>query len=38
MPLTKTLLRNASARQKTYKLYDFDGLYVLVNKNGSKYF
>jgi len=38
MPLTKTLLRNASAGQKAYKLYDFDGLYVLVNKNGSKYF
>ncbi len=38
MPLSKTLLRKAEPRQKAYKLYDFDGLYIIVNNNGRKYF
>jgi len=37
MPLTKTSLNNAETRIKPYKLSDFNGLYVLVNKSG-KYF
>ncbi len=38
MPLTKSLINKAEPRLKPYKLYDFKGLYVLVNPNGGKYF
>ncbi len=34
--LNDTRIRNAKARERDYKLSDFDGLYLLVCKNGSK--
>jgi len=37
MPLTDTKIRNATPRDKAYKLYDGSGLYVLVHANGSRY-
>lgn len=37
MPLTDTAIRNARPREKTYKLGDGDGLVLLVNPNGSKW-
>lgn len=37
MPLTDTAVRNARAENKPRKLYDSDGLFLLVNPNGSKY-
>jgi hypothetical protein len=36
MPLTDTQIRNAKPRDKSYKLSDFDGLYLLINPTGSK--
>lgn len=38
MPLTKTAIAKAQPRSKQYKLADFNGLYVLVTRNGKKYF
>jgi len=37
MPLTDIALRNAKPKDKPYKLTDWGGLYVLVNKKGYKY-
>jgi len=37
MPLTDIKIRNAKPRDRDYKLYDGSGLYVLVHKNGSRY-
>lgn len=37
MPLTNTACSNAKPRKKPYKLGDSDGLYLLVQPNGSKY-
>jgi integrase len=34
--LNDTKIRNARPRERDYKLTDFDGLYLLVRKNGSK--
>jgi hypothetical protein len=34
--LNDTRIPNAKARERDYKLTDFDGLYVLICKNGSK--
>jgi Arm DNA-binding domain len=34
--LNDTKIRNAKPRERDYKLTDFDGLYLLVCKNGSK--
>ena len=34
--LNDTRIRNAKPRERDYKLTDFDGLYLLVRKNGSK--
>lgn len=36
MSLTDTAVRSAKAREKTYKLSDAKGLYLLVEANGSK--
>ncbi|MEL7113486.1 MAG: integrase arm-type DNA-binding domain-containing protein [Pseudomonadota bacterium] len=36
MPLSDTQIRNARSRAKAYKLSDFDGLFLLINPNGSK--
>jgi integrase len=36
MALTETAARNAKAAEKTYKMFDAKGLYLLVNPNGSK--
>jgi integrase len=36
MPLTDTAIRNASPRDKPYKIYDGGGLHVLVNPTGSR--
>ena len=39
MPLIDTAIRNAKTNpDKDYKLYDERGMYVLIHKNGSKYF
>lgn len=38
MPLTDLAIRKAAPREKEYKLTDFDGMYLLVNPNGGKYF
>lgn len=35
--LSVTKIRNAKPAEKPYKLYDGDGLFVLVHPNGSKY-
>lgn len=37
MPLTDTACRNAKAKDKSYKLSDSGGLYLLVNTNGGRY-
>lgn len=37
MPLTNTKIRSARPREKAYKLADGDGLTLLVNPNGSKW-
>jgi integrase len=37
MPLTDPKAKNATAKEKDYKLSDERGLYLLVKKNGSKY-
>ncbi len=37
MPLTDPKVGNAKAKDRPYKLSDEKGLYLLVNKNGSKY-
>ena len=37
MPLTDTLIRTAKTKDKAYKLPREDGLFVLVNPNGSKW-
>jgi hypothetical protein len=34
--LNDTKIRNAKPRERDYKLTDFDGLYLLICKNGSK--
>jgi hypothetical protein len=34
--LNDTKIRNSRPRERDYKLTDFDGLYLLVRKNGSK--
>lgn len=36
MPLTILQVKNAKPKEKPYKLADEDGLYLLVNPNGSK--
>ncbi|MFY0692380.1 MAG: integrase arm-type DNA-binding domain-containing protein [Paracoccaceae bacterium] len=36
MPLSDTQIRNAKPQSKAYKLSDFDGLFLLINPNGSK--
>ncbi|CAA0093256.1 Prophage integrase IntS [Halioglobus japonicus] len=37
MPLTNPGVKNAPIKEKNYKLSDEKGLYLLVHKNGSKY-
>ena len=37
MKLTDTKIKNATAREKPYKLFDGRGLFLLVNTNGSKW-
>lgn len=37
MPLTDTAIKNAKPKEKSYKLTDGDGLYLLVHPNGGKY-
>ncbi len=37
MPLTDVTIRTAKSREKPYKLYDGNGLLLLVNPNGSKW-
>ena len=37
MPLTDTAIRNAKPQSKPYKLADGDGMFLLINPNGSKY-
>lgn len=37
MPLSDLAIRNAKPKEKPYKLTDGDGLFVLVNPNGSKW-
>ncbi len=36
MPLTDTAIRNAKPKHRPYKLFDGEGLYLLVNPNGNK--
>ena len=36
LPLTDLKIKNAKPREKTYKLSDGGGLYLLVSPNGSK--
>ena len=36
--LTDTSIRNSKSRQKQYKIFDGQGLFVLIHPNGSKYF
>ena len=38
MPLTDTAIKRSKAGAKAYKLYDRDGLFLLVKENGSKLF
>ncbi len=35
-PLTDNACRTAKAREREYKLFDGDGLYLLVKPNGRK--
>lgn len=37
MPLTDTKIKNAKPKEKPYKLFDGDGLFVLVQPNGKKF-
>lgn len=37
IPLTESLCRKALRREKNYKLTDGDGLYLLVQANGMRY-
>ena len=37
MPLTATAIRNAKAHRKPYKLADGEGMYLLVNPEGARY-
>jgi integrase len=37
MPLTDTAVKKAKPRPKAYKLYDRDGLYLIVNPSGAKW-
>lgn len=37
MPLSDTTVRNAKPRDKQFKLYDVDGLYIIIRPNGSKW-
>ena len=37
MPLTDLKIKNLKPKDKPYKVSDFDGLYVLVNPNGSRF-
>ena len=37
MKLTVTAIKNAKPKVKPYKIYDGAGLYLLINKNGSKF-
>jgi len=37
MPLTLPDVKNAQPREKDYKLYDEKGMFLLVKKNGAKY-
>jgi integrase len=37
MPVTDTQIRNTKVRDRDYKVYVGSGLYVLVHKNGSRY-
>ena len=36
MPLSDTAIRAMKLREKPYKMYDRDGLFLLVNPGGSK--
>ncbi len=36
MPLTDTAIRNAKLRTTPYKLYDGDGIYLLLKPSGSR--
>jgi len=36
MPLSDVKVRNAKPREKQYKLFDGDGLFLLVTPNGKK--
>ena len=36
--LSDTAIKNAKAKDKAYKLYDYKGMYVLITPIGSKYF
>lgn len=38
MPLTDLKIKNLKPKEKAYKIADFDGLFMLVNPNGSKLF
>ena len=38
MTLSDPGIKNAKSTQKSYKLPDAKGMYLLVNPNGSKYF
>ena len=35
--LTENVVREAAIREKQYKIYDGDGMFILVHPNGSKY-
>lgn len=37
MPLSDTAVRNAKPREKAFKLYDEDGLFIIVRPNGGKW-
>lgn len=37
MPLTDVVLRSAKPEAKPYKLADAEGMYLLVNPSGAKY-
>ena len=37
MPLTVVAIQNAKKRKKAYKIYDTEGLYLLVQPTGAKY-
>ena len=35
--LTENAIREAPVREKQYKIYDGDGMFLLIHPNGSKY-